>query len=315
MTEPLVVVLGDVMLDVITVPSDEPAHGSDTASQISLRAGGSAANVAAWLADSGTRTAYVGRVGDDETGRQAIGALREVGVDARVVVDSHRPTGTCVVLVHPDGERTMFPEVGANATVSVPDVDEALADLDAASHLHVSGYALLSGSRDAATHALSLARRRSASTSVTCASAAPLRRVGPSTFLELTVDARLLFANVEEAELLTGRSDPSVAAAELTRSYTDVVVRAAHSARCTQHRVGRRFTCRRFPPWQSTPPVRATPSPPASCRRGSPAMTPARPLAPAIAAPLAPLPILAVDRLDMAARCPARPRTDGCDDL
>ncbi len=224
MTEPLVVVLGDVMLDVITVLSDEPAHGSDTASQISLRAGGSAANVAAWLADSGTRTAYVGRVGDDETGRQAIAALREVGVDARVIVDSHRPTGTCVVLVHPDGERTMFPEVGANATVSVPDVDEALADLDAASHLHVSGYALLSGSRDAATHALSLARRRSASTSVTCASAAPLRRVGPSTFLELTVDARLLFANVEEAELLTGRSDPSVAAAELTRSYRDVVV-------------------------------------------------------------------------------------------
>ena len=131
MTEPIVVVLGDVMLDVITVLSDEPAHGSDTASQISLRPGGSAANVAAWLADDGTRTAYVGRVGDDETGRQAIAALREIGVEpaGRGFISAE---GTCVVLVHPDGERTMFPEVGANATVSVPEVDKALADLDAA---------------------------------------------------------------------------------------------------------------------------------------------------------------------------------------
>ncbi len=224
MTGPLVVVLGDLMLDVITVLSDEPAHGSDTASQISLRHGGSAANVAAWLADGGTRTAYVGRVGADDTGRQAIAALRDVGVDARVVVDPDRPTGTCVVLVHPDGERTMFPEVGANATVSVPDVDESLADIDASSHLHVSGYAVLSGSRYAAVHALGQARDRGASTSVTCASVAPLRRVGPSTFLELTADAQLLFANAEEAELLTGRSDPSVAAAALTRSYSNVVV-------------------------------------------------------------------------------------------
>jgi ribokinase len=219
-----IVVLGDVMLDVVTVLSDEPAHGSDTASRISLRPGGSAANVAAWLAAGGTATTYVGRVGDDETGRQAVEALRGVGVDLRVSIDPARPTGTCVVLVHPDGERTMFPEVGANAALSVRDVDEALADVPAFWHLHVSGYALLSGAQQAALHAVATARERGASTSVTCASAAPLRRVGAGTFVGLTRDIQVIFANAEEAELLTGHADPVAAAAGLTNTYPHAVV-------------------------------------------------------------------------------------------
>jgi sugar/nucleoside kinase (ribokinase family) len=224
MSETRVVVLGDVMLDVVTVLSDEPAHGSDTASRISLQPGGSAANVAAWLATEGTTVAYIGRVGDDETGRQAVAALREAAVDTRVTVDPTRPTGTCVVLVHPDGERSMFPEVGANAALSVQDVDEAFPDVDASWHLHVSGYALLSGAKQAALHALATARRRHVTTSVTCASAAPLHRVGVAAFLDLTRDVQLIFANAEEAKLLTGRSDPADAAMELTRSYAAVVV-------------------------------------------------------------------------------------------
>jgi len=213
------------MLDVLTVVSDEPAHGSDTASQVSLGPGGSAANVAAWLASSGTTTVYVGRVGNDESGRQAVAALERAGVDSRISIDPTLATGVCVVLVSPDGERTMFPAVGANSALSVTDVDAVLAGIgDAAWHLHVSGYALLSGARDAAMHALAEARRGSASTSVTCASAAPLQHVGPARFVELTRDVELLFANAEEARLLSGRPDPVDAAAELSRSYSAVVV-------------------------------------------------------------------------------------------
>jgi ribokinase len=219
-----VVVLGDVMLDIVTMLSDEPAHGSDTASRISLRPGGSAANVAAWLAAGGTPATFVGRVGSDETGRQAVAALRNVGVDTRITVDAVRPTGTCVVLVHPDGERTMFPEVGANAKLSVRDVEAALAGAPDSWHLHVSGYALLSGAREAALRAVGVARSSGASTSVTCASAAPLRRIGPATFLELAADVEMIFANSEEAELLTGLHHPSDAAAELTHSYRHAVV-------------------------------------------------------------------------------------------
>jgi ribokinase len=219
-----IVVLGDVMLDVLTVASAEPAHGSDTAARISLQPGGSAANVAAWLAAGGTPTTYVGRVGDDETGRQAVATLRAAGVQTWISIDPFQPTGTCVVLVHPDGERTMFPQVGANATLAPAEVDAALADVTAPWHLHVSGYALLSGAQRAALHGLSTARARNASTSVTCASAAPLSRVGAAAFLQLTKDVQLLLANAAEAELLTRQSDPVDAARDLTRSYAAVVV-------------------------------------------------------------------------------------------
>ena len=219
MTKPPVVVLGDVMLDVITVLSDEPAHGSDTASQISLRPGGSAANVAAWLADGGTRHGVVGRVGDDATGRQAIAALRDVGVDARVVSIQRGLRGRALCSASRWGADDV-PGGGCECDGAVPDVDESL-PTSTLFALHVSDTPCSAGrgrrSARARSRVGSGASRRSP-----CS--APLRRVGPSTFLELTADAQLLFANAEEAELLTRRSGPSVAAAELTRSYANVVV-------------------------------------------------------------------------------------------
>jgi sugar/nucleoside kinase (ribokinase family) len=127
------VVLGDLMVDVVTRTSGPLARGSDTPSDISLQGGGSAANVAAWAAWLGTPVTLVCRVGDDERGRAAIAELR--GVDVRATVDPERPTGTCVVLVEPGGERTMLPDPGAN--------DGPLPEIPLGDHLHVVGYALL----------------------------------------------------------------------------------------------------------------------------------------------------------------------------
>ena len=56
----------------------------------------------------------VGRVGDDERGRAAAADAAAAGVEPRLAVDGERPTGTCIVLVGPDGERTMVPDPGAN---------------------------------------------------------------------------------------------------------------------------------------------------------------------------------------------------------
>ena len=48
----------------------------------------------------------VGRVGDDALGRAAAAELAEGGVDARLVTDREHPTGTCIVLVAPGGDRS-----------------------------------------------------------------------------------------------------------------------------------------------------------------------------------------------------------------
>jgi ribokinase len=109
------------------------------------------------------------RIGDDERGRAAVDALRAGGVQVRATVDPERPTGTCVVLVEPDGERTMLPDPGANdGPYELP------ADLEG--HLHVSGYALLrEGARPSALAAVEAARAAGMTVSVDPASWALLR--------------------------------------------------------------------------------------------------------------------------------------------
>ena len=128
-----IVVIGDVMVDVVVRLSGPIAAGSDTPAEIVQRGGGAAANVAAWLARSGAAAILVGRVGDDARGRAVVTALRDEGVDVRVAVDPQRPTGTCVVLVAPDGERSMLPDRGANAALAPTPLT---AD---AAHVHVAG--------------------------------------------------------------------------------------------------------------------------------------------------------------------------------
>ena len=76
------------------------------------RGGGAAANVAAWLARAGAPVTLIGRVGDDAAGRGGAEELRGGGRRRAARVDPERPTGTCVVLVEPGGERTMLPDAG-----------------------------------------------------------------------------------------------------------------------------------------------------------------------------------------------------------
>jgi sugar/nucleoside kinase (ribokinase family) len=212
-----VVVAGDVMVDVVARLAGPIAVGSDSAAQVGMRPGGSAANVAAWLAAAGASAALVARVGDDDAGRSAARALAGHGVDQQ------RSTGTCVVLVHPGGERSMLPDAGANAALSRDDVP---ADLFAAgAHLHITGYTLLrDGSREAALHALALARAAGMTVSVDPSSAAPLAAVGAERFLEWTGRADLLLPNADEAAALTGEADPETAARMLARHAREVVV-------------------------------------------------------------------------------------------
>jgi ribokinase len=214
-----ILVLGDVMADVVVRPSGPLAPGSDAPAVIRFHGGGSAANAAAWLAETGAAPLLVGRVGDDERGRTARDELRAVGVEAALAVDPELPTGTCLVLVGHDGERTMAPDAGANDGLSDIDLrDELLASAD---HLHVAGYALLrSGSRPAARAAISRALERGMTVSVDPSSAALLS----VEFLGWAAGAGLLLPNLVEARALIGEEEPERAALALAGRFGEVVV-------------------------------------------------------------------------------------------
>jgi ribokinase len=205
--------LGDLMVDVVARLFGPLAEGSDSPGVISYVGGGSAANTAAWLTRVGVDSTFVGAIGDDAAGQAQLESLHQLGVDVRFRVDRTRPTGTCLVLVAPTGERTMVPDPGAN--LSLLEHDVPVDEFRAGDHLHVSGYALLRDSRDAAFHAIDAAVTAGLTVSVGAASAAPLELLGASSFLAMLPDDALLFANEKEAAILTGSSG---AAAELASS-------------------------------------------------------------------------------------------------
>lgn len=191
------VVLGDLMIDVIARASGPLARGSDTPASVSMAGGGSGANVVAWTAALGAPVCFACRVGDDLPGRRGVDALLAAGVKVHAAVDRERPTGTCVVLVEPDGERTMLPDPGANdAPVDVPD-----AWLQPGRHLHVVGYALLrDGARPGALAAIERAQAAGMTVSVDPSSWALIR---PGAIPEVD----LLLPNEREAEVLGSHGD------------------------------------------------------------------------------------------------------------
>lgn len=210
------VVLGDVMADVVAAASGPLARGSDTPARVRFAGGGAGANVAAWLAALRAPVALVGRVGDDAAGREAVRVLARAGVDVRVEVDAVLPTGCCVVIVEPGGERSMLPDPGANDAPSRMPEDL----LVAGGHLHVTGYALRrERARPGALAALARARAAGMTTSLDSSSAALL---APGCFGDLRVD--LLRCNRDEATALTGTDDPDAAAPALLALAGEVVV-------------------------------------------------------------------------------------------
>jgi sugar/nucleoside kinase (ribokinase family) len=214
MTLPPIVVVGDLMVDVVAAAAAPLAHASDTDARVRWTGGGAAANVAAWLGAGGAPVALVARAGDDVAGRGAVAALAAAGVDVRVALDPERPTGTCVVVIGADGERTMLPDRGANLALAVGDLPaELFVD---GGHLHLSGYVLLhDGPRPAGLAALERARAAGMTVSVDPASAAPLRAAGVEAVLGWIAGVDVLLPNRDEVTALTGEPEPERAARAL----------------------------------------------------------------------------------------------------
>lgn len=231
-----VLVVGDLMVDVVVTYRDPIAVGSDTAAEVRRHGGGSAANTAAWLADGGTPVRLLAAVGGDVDGVVAVDQLTAVGVTWAGATIADAATGTCVVLVGPDGERTMFPDRGANAHLDGVDVDAACSPRPA--WVHLSGYALLGvGAHEAARATLAAARQLGIPVSVDAASAAPLREVGADRFRSWIDGCTVLFANDDELDALGGLAAVGRVAAEVVAkhgadgsSWTDGTTRVDRAA-------------------------------------------------------------------------------------
>src|ERR687894_162305 len=177
---PRVIVVGDLLYDMLARIEGSVAFGTDTFVPIHAAAGGSGANVAAWLAASGVETHFVGRVGDDVLGAALGGELEEIGVTPHLARDPSLATGKVFVLVDGAGGETMITDRGAGEALGPEDLPETLFR---GGHLHLSGYMFSGGSRrETALRALRLAREGGMSASVDPSSVPLLESMGPARF-------------------------------------------------------------------------------------------------------------------------------------
>ncbi|MEP3347520.1 MAG: adenosine kinase [Litoreibacter sp.] len=103
--------------------------------------GGSAANTIAGIAHLGGKTAYVGKVKDDQLGAIFAHDLRAQGAvyETPLAPASHEAeTGRCIVLVTPDGERSMNTYLGVTEFLSEDDIDEE--QMAQAEWIYLEGY-------------------------------------------------------------------------------------------------------------------------------------------------------------------------------
>ncbi|MGE0223117.1 MAG: adenosine kinase [Acetobacteraceae bacterium] len=101
--------------------------------------GGSAANTCAVAAALGARVAYLGKVADDQLGRVFAHDIRATGVHfPSAPLAAGAPTARCMILVTPDGQRTMNTFLGACVAFGEADIDEDL--VRSASVTYLEGY-------------------------------------------------------------------------------------------------------------------------------------------------------------------------------
>lgn len=89
--------------------------------------GGSASNTTAGLATLGGKVAFLGVIGGDDIGHQYLEGMKEYGIRnlMKKIYNSDK-SGAIIVLISPNGERTMLPYPGLSKNITVADIDPKL---------------------------------------------------------------------------------------------------------------------------------------------------------------------------------------------
>tara|TARA_B110000046_G_scaffold184949_1_gene224953 strand:- start:1697 stop:2626 length:930 start_codon:yes stop_codon:yes gene_type:complete len=86
--------------------------------------GGSVANSIVGLSQLGNDVGFIGKVNDDDLGQKYEDGLKKENVDYLYKKKKERlPTGTCLILITPDSERTMCTFLGTAGKINENDVD------------------------------------------------------------------------------------------------------------------------------------------------------------------------------------------------
>lgn len=187
--------------------------------------GGSAANTLAGMAALGRKCAFIGQVAKDQLGDVFTHDLKALGVAYETpALEEGAPTARCLVLVSPDGQRTMNTFLGASHLLEQSMINEAwIAD---SAILYLEGYLWDPElSRAAMRRAIEVARDAGRKVAFTLSDAFIIDRHGDD-FRQLIGEGMfdILFANEVEICALSGEQDFEAAVAAILPNVPMLVV-------------------------------------------------------------------------------------------
>lgn len=197
----------------------------------SMAAGGSAANMVSGVATLGTAAAYVGQIGADTTGDAFRRCQQRKRIEPLLGISEATPSGKCISMVLPDGERTMLTYLGAALEIGMQQLTPD--NLRGHKVLFVEGYLL--NCPDVIEPAMRTAQEAGVAVALDAASFTVIREF--KDYADRLIDryVDILFANEDEAAALTGTDIPEQALEMLARRCGVVVVKVGPKGSLIAH--------------------------------------------------------------------------------
>tara|TARA_B110000093_G_C12901773_1_gene380738 strand:- start:243 stop:1190 length:948 start_codon:yes stop_codon:yes gene_type:complete len=200
-----IVVVGSSNTDMVIQSEHLPAPGETIlGGEFFMNPGGKGANQAVAAAKLGGDVVFVARVGDDIFGQEAVAGFKLEGINTDfIVTDPEQPSGVATIMVDANGENCIAVASGANNRLSPADVDQAMAQVDAADVLLMQ----LETPIETIEYVASLGSEKGKTVILNPAPAQALSD-------ELLAKLDVITPNETEAEMLTGIKVENLAGAE-----------------------------------------------------------------------------------------------------
>ena len=172
-----------------------------------MSSGGSVANTSHGLASLGGRAGFIGKIADDDLGGVFSSDLHQAGVSFFPASKDHGlPTGRCVIVVTPDGQRTMSTYLGAGAVLCPADINKAA--VQSAEWVFLEGYLFdQDDAKEAFRVAAQYAHEAGRKVALTLSDSFCVQRHHADFYALVCDDVDLLFANEHELAVLFGTDD------------------------------------------------------------------------------------------------------------
>lgn len=187
---------------------------------IVYRSGGSCPNTLSFLSALGIECAVAGKIGDDNEGRAYSEHLPGNHLKNELVIDPEGATGTSIILVTPDTERTMNTYLGANRLFTRADLHEAT--IEEAKYFYFTGYMWdTEEQKDAVLHTAKVIRKNGGKIILDLADPFAVNRNREEFRGLVEEQADIVFANAEEAGLLYGHEEEKMDADDAAQEIAD----------------------------------------------------------------------------------------------